>query len=48
MNTHRTYEAPEDFVNACLAQLDKEIRQLRMALICAFTVLFSVGIGLLI
>ena len=44
----KRYEAPEDIVNDCLEQLDRDINRLRTALICLFTALFSVAFGLFI
>ena len=45
---NKRYEEPEAIVNDCLEQLDREIIQIRTVLICSFTVLFSVALGILI
>lgn len=48
MSTIRKYEAPEDYVDECLAQLDRDIKRLRTALIRSFTVIFGVCLWFLI
>ena len=38
---YQHYEAPEDFVNNCMEQLERNIKQLRIALIFSLAVLFG-------